>query len=135
MSFARLCLTALLMSVIVLGQSTTAKEIPVPVLKIPKSAQQEYLDGLAQLKKTYCTPKVEQEFERLSKKNKSLVTYVPELRDGTIDVGTLKKGLPELEKKRKWILQVRDRLKRQKPWPDNKKLFKPIESSISELLK
>ena len=96
-----------------------AKCLPTPVIEVPQpksAAIKGYLQQLHQINKNYCTRKAGSEFEKLSHKYKSIVTYVPELADGRIDLETLKNGMPELENKWNWLNQTLLRLKEQKGW-------------------
>lgn len=118
-----------------------AKDLPSPVIELPKNVKQiekiksDYLQLLQKINKTYCTHSVQTEFDQLSTKHKSLNTYVPELSDGSIDVETIKNGMPELESKLSWINQTLNRLKDQKKWTNLAKHIEPLEITASQLLK
>ena len=75
-------------------------------LHFPTNSTKNYLKFLDSFRYKFCQPETRLHYNRLVKNYRDLGAYIPELAGGAIDLVTIKKHLPKLREKRKWLTQV-----------------------------
>ena len=93
-----------------------------------------YLKTLKHFSKAQCRPGVEEEFWKKYKVFKGNGNYIPLLPDNSLDKKTVNKFIPELKRKREWILSQENLLKKRKNFKKELVLISELELDIANLL-
>lgn len=110
-----------------------ASELPLVAGNF-ETIQQNYLKMQKEYSKELCLAGDEQKFEKLYQKYKGSGHYVPFLKNDEIDLVTIKKFMPVLNEKLKWIKTEQGKLKKIKSWGKLKSKLKNFESEFKALL-
>ncbi len=106
-------------------------------LEIPSTDNNEIIQDYLELHKVFfkkmCTYGSDHMYEKLLKKYRGEGYYLPELNDD-VDIATIKKHLPIIKDKVKWIQEQISFLKKRKRFPNYRKLVKNLKSIQSLLL-
>jgi len=104
-------------------------------LKNKKAVYNEYMRLHRKFTKYVCSKKEDQTYKKLLKSYRGEGYYIPVLNSKTLDKGSIKKNIPLLIKKKKWIESQIRLLKKKKSFKKAQSQIKIMEKTISSLLK
>lgn len=113
-------------------------EDPVPLFALPTASSRthllnDYLKLKRQLSHSLCGNQEEKQYSEYLKNYRSNGAYLPEWPPGKIDVQTIKKNIPLIKKKLRWIQQQRWAFEKS-PLPSYENLTRPMNDLIPILL-
>lgn len=138
-----------MMSLTVSAESQLKKLVPKPsavlkadkgagVVKFPfgkKKVIERYLKEHQKFFKNMCRPGTEEKFWKLNSKFRGSGFYVPGLPNSKLDILTVNRFVPELERKKKWIEgQSKELSKRKKDFDSEFKKLEEFRTIIKQLL-
>ncbi len=102
--------------------------------KNPKSFEKSFWDIHKKFTKQTCTPGTEERFWRLFRAFRGDGHFLPKTLSGKLDRNTLYRFIPEIKKKKQWIVgQIID-LKKRKNFKDELKELKSLQNDIAKLI-
>jgi len=96
-------------------------------------AKRRYFSELTRFQKQVCPKGTEENYQKMLQNYRGLGFYLPEL-NGDVDLITIEKLLPEMEKKLKWIKVIISKLEKDSKWPKPEMIDLSILELINQLL-
>ncbi len=114
---------------------TDLSQLTKYLVKNEKTVEKKYWQYHREFTKELCRPGTEEKFWKLFRDYRGDGHYLPRTVDGKLDRKTLNRFLPEIQKKKKWIIEQKENLKKVKDFKSLLAELDNLEDEVEKLVR